>query len=451
MMEEQANVTKLGPLDHLVAFWEKCRSSIVVAARSLWLHKTRTVLSMLGIVIGTTAVITLMAFGKGSMQEALDRIKGTATNIHIRSIKPPDKANDQRRSFFVRYGLTESDYEQLKTIPTVVMHVPMRIFTQEIRYANRMVLGRVVGTTEDYQRVNHIEMALGRFLNDAQDIKDEGDNSRFRNVAVLGAAVAAELFPFESPIGKSIVIRQNNYVVVGVVKNRMPVGSAGGKAPEDFNRDVYIPLPTCMARFGEKVYLRQSGSRSGEIVELHQITLKVREMDEVIPTARVVKRILMRNPDHVRKEDVMVTYPLDRLKEAEATAESFARLLLAIASISLVVGGIGIMNIMLATVTERTREIGVRRALGAKRRDIILQFMIEALLQTVAGGVLGVAIGLAVVFLAPIISEGEWPAVLHQASIPISLGFSILVGLVFGLYPAYRASRLDPIEALRHE
>jgi putative ABC transport system permease protein len=329
----------------------------------------------------------------------------------------------------------------------------MRIFPQEIRRLHRMQNGRVVGTTQAYEQVNPIKVVEGRFLVDADEIEAEGDDNFMRNVCVLGADVAEGLFPFEAAVGKTIVLNKHQFVVVGVLADRMPTGSAGGTSSgEDFNGDVYIPLRTCRGRYGEKIFLRQSGSRSGEQVELHQVTLTISEMNKVRDAGEAVRSQLERS--HFKK-DWAVTVPLDRLEEAERAKNRYKALLFLIASISLLVGGIGIMNIMLATVTERTREIGIRRALGAKRRDIILQFLIESIAQTTVGGVFGVGAGLGFAFGVPFIAEKvfQWnlPVKLHVESMFWSLGISIFVGVLFGLYPAWRASRLDPIEALRHE
>jgi putative ABC transport system permease protein len=216
---------------------------------------------------------------------------------------------------------------------------------------------------------------------------------------------------------------------------------------------VYIPLQTCKARYGERIITRRPGSFNGEQVELNQVTLTVTDMDQVRPTGAVVRDLLERF--HKRKSDWLVTVPLDRLEQAERERDRFTRLLAVIASISLLVGGIGIMNIMLATVTERTREIGIRRALGAKRRDITLQFLIEAVVQTSVGGLIGVALGLGAVYIIPplwqLLAQAHLPAQVNVASIFYSLEVAIGVGIGFGLYPAWRAARLDPIEALRHE
>ncbi|HLN28025.1 MAG TPA: ABC transporter permease [Gemmataceae bacterium] len=428
-----------------VCFSDKGRRGLGLALRSLWLHKLRAFLSVLGIIIGTASVISLMSLGEGSMQDALEDIKRQgATNIIVRSVKPPDDSSTQRRTRFAVYGLTEEDYGRLLTIPTVIRNVPLRVFPQEIRHLARMANGRVVATTPAYADVHKFEVLAGRFLN-------EEDNHYMKNVAVLGNSVAQKLFPFDNPLEQTVRLGQHFYVVVGVLDDRMPTGGSGGsQAAEQFNDDVYIPLETCNRRFGQRIVIRTSGSFSGEQVELSQVTLTVKETYQVRPTGDVVRSLLARH----LKNDWALTVPLDRLEEAERTQQRYEVLLFFIAGISLFVGGIGIMNIMLATVTERTREIGIRRALGAKRRDITLQFLIEAVAQTTLGGLIGMIFGLILVYAIPVCAQmfkSNVPAKLHVPSIFLSLAVSIVVGVLFGLYPAWRASRLDPIEALRHE
>jgi putative ABC transport system permease protein len=432
----------------------KLRRNTALAFRSLWLHKLRTFLSILGIIIGVASVISLLAFGKGSMKEALDAIKRQgATNIIARSQKPPDDSATASRSFVANYGLTNRDYEKFQTISVISRHVPMRVFPREISRLRWRHNGRLVATTPEYMDVNKLELSAGRFL-----LKEDED--LFRNVAVLGAATADKLFPFDDPLGQTIVLGSHDFLVVGIIKERMPTGGSGGsQAAEDFNNDVYIPLSTSRRRLGEIIYQRTTGSRAAERVELSQVTMTVdanvdnpEERKKVKAAGELIKEILERSHN---KKDWAVTIPLDQLEQAEDTERNFERLLALIASISLLVGGIGIMNIMLATVTERTREIGIRRALGAKRRDIVFQFLIEAVVQTSIGGLLGIAGGIGIVYGVPAVAKwwdgSSIPAVLQIKPMIYSFFVAAGIGVVFGLYPAWRAAQLDPIEALRHE
>jgi putative ABC transport system permease protein len=430
----------------LMLFHDKGRRTLVLALRSLWLHKMRAMLSVLGIIIGTSAVIALLSFGEGSMQDALEDIKRMgATNIIVRSVKPPDEIATQSRSFVARYGITQEDYDLFATIPTVVSMVPMRIFPKPVYRDQYMWNSRIVATTPNYKDVNKLDMAAGRFLVD-------NDSEDRENVCVLGANAAAKLFPFGSPIEQTILIDKFSYLVVGVAEERMPTGGSGGSmAAEDYNNDVYIPIDTAGGRFGKTVFLRQSGSRSGEQVEYSQITLTVASIDDVRAAGDAIRTIV----DRHQRKDTELTVPLDRLEQAEREKDRFKMLLAMIGGISLVVGGIGIMNIMLATVTERTREIGIRRALGAKRRDITMQFLIEAVVQTTIGGLIGVSLGLLIIAVLPWaaanLADAKLPAKLHEMSIFLSLAVAVGVGVLFGWYPARRASMLDPIEALRHD
>lgn len=436
--------------------WAKLQRSVSLAIKSLWLHKLRSFLSVLGIIIGIASVIALMAFGEGSMQDALEDIKRQgATNIIVRSVKPSDDAPNSQRQRVLTYGLLQKDIERIETLgDSIVRMVPLRVFPSEARYLERTLAARVIGTTPAYAEVHKFELAGGRFLTDT----DERDRT---NYCVLGSEAADKLFPFENPIGKAVQFRSYDFLVVGVIRERMATGGSGGsQAAEEFNRDIYIPLSTSVARFGRIIVTRASGSFSAEQVEFNQITITVSGIEKVRPLGEAIRAIL--DEEHGLKKDWVVTIPLDRLEEAERAKDRFLMLMAMIASISLLVGGIGIMNIMLATVTERTREIGIRRALGAKQRDIVMQFLVEAVVQTTVGGLCGVIIGIASVYSVPPTWEFlrdtfGWldypllPAKLHVPIIFISIAFSVGVGVLFGLYPAWRASRLDPIEALRHD
>jgi putative ABC transport system permease protein len=265
---------------------------------------------------------------------------------------------------------------------------------------------------------------------------------------VLAAETATTLFPFEDPIDKTIKLGSDYYTVVGVTKDRASTAGIGGSlSSQDFNKDVYIPLNTCKLRFGERIMNSRAGSMEFEETQLSQITLQVGTIAEVTPSVPIIDAAV--RPWHPRK-DVTMVVPYDLLLEARRQARQFSIILGTIASISLLVGGIGIMNIMLATVTERTREIGIRRALGAKRRDITQQFLIETVVLSGVGGLLGITVGVLIpqliIYFIP-----DQRAIVTGFSVLLSFSISVAIGILFGIYPAQRAALMDPIEALRHE
>ena len=419
--------------------------SLKLGMKSLLLHKLRSGLTVLGIVFGVAAVISMLAVGEGSSRKAQRQFADMgADNIIIRSEKPTEESQSSgggRRSVLT-YGLTYDDYERLiATLPTIKKVLPIREIRKQIRYLNRALDGRVVGTTSEYADFNHLSIATGRFLSPS-------DNQRFENYAVLASETAKTLFPYEDPRGKSVKLGSDYYTVVGVTRERAATAGVGGSlSAQDFNKDVYIPLNTCKLRFGEKIIDTRPGSFSIEETQLSQVTIKVNSIADVRPSAPVIDAVVM--PKHP-KNDVKIVVPYDLLMQAQATARQFSIILGTIASISLLVGGIGIMNIMLATVTERTREIGIRRALGAKRRDITQQFLIETIVLSGVGGVLGVCIGIGIPEILRYFATDQEPVVTGQ-SVALAFGISVGIGILFGLYPAQRAAMMDPIEALRHE
>jgi putative ABC transport system permease protein len=388
------------------------------------------------------------------MQDALDDImRQGATNIIVMSVKPPDDASSNKRSFVARYGLTELDYERFKTtIPNLNNDpLPLRTFQAEARPVteSRMTIARIVATTPHYATIYSLgdKVDAGRFLVEADE------SPRPRNVCVLGAEAARTLYPGEDPINKVVRFAGKNpaFSIVGVLKDRSP--STSGPDIEKYDNDIYIPLAASKALIGETTFIRQSGMRGAEQVQLSQIVLTVHDMWQVRPTADIVTEQLELSHDP-SKRDWGVKVPLDKLEDAERTRDRYRIQMAMIAGISLLVGGIGIMNIMLATVTERTREIGIRRALGAKRGDVVFQFLIEAVVQTTIGGLIGVGMGFVVMYSAPVIFQyfgARLPVKLHLPSVFLAFSFAVAVGVGFGLYPSWRASRLDPIEALRHE
>jgi putative ABC transport system permease protein len=299
----------------------------------------------------------------------------------------------------------------------------------------------VVGVTPEYQRLNDVQLREGRFI-------DQVDVERGAPVVVLADVVAESLFPLIEPLGRSIRIGEDRYYeVIGVLRPRAVSPQLGSSLPaQDFNRDVYVPFSTDQKRFGENIVFDRTSSQPPEKVEVSQITLAVDSVDNVKPTAQILDAVLR---EANLQDETSITVPLDLLEKAERTQRVFSWVLAAIASVSLLVGGIGIMNVMLATVTERTREIGIRRALGARRWDIISQFLIETTVLSCTGGLIGIGLGVSVALVASRLT-GVATVVRPWAAL-IAFGVSAGIGVVFGLYPARRAAMMDPVEALRHD
>jgi putative ABC transport system permease protein len=358
------------------------------------------------------------------------------------------------------YGLLRDDYDRIvSNVPTLVQAVPMREIRREARFLDNVTDVRLVGCTSKYLAMNNLRISRGRFLSDR-------DLEQADNICVIGDDAARTLFPYQDPIGQFLQIDQAFYTIIGTTASKLPSAGIGGSlAAQDFNSDVYIPLSTLRARIGDMVVTSRAGSREGEQVELSQITATVRDMEQVDETADIIRRLLDRfHP----VADYSIVVPKELLQQAQVLQMMFNLLLVLIAGIALLVGGIGIMNIMLATVTERTREIGIRRALGAKQRDIVSQFLSETIVLSATGGLLGVFFGFlcrpaivgtraAVGRLFPDVMTSLPPNIqqleprIAPWSIIAAFLISVGVGVLFGLYPAQRAAKMDPIEALRHE
>ena len=419
------------------------------------LHKLRSFLTMLGTILGVGSVIAMLAIGEGSKRHAVEQIRRLgASNVIIRSVKPDqDAVQDQETtsgratsnsSSVLEYGLKYDDLDRLvATMPTVQRAVPMvamRKNAQRGRY--RIPNARVLGTVPAYSDVKSLEVKKGgRFLTD-QDLAETA------NVAVLGAGAADRLFTFEDPVGQIVLLGDGAYRVVGVLEG-MDSGAArpGSVGSANQNNDILIPITSAHRRFGELQVTYRAGGRDYEKKQLSEVTLTVKDETVVSQTAAMARKILART--HDKADDFEIQVPLELLQQAEEEKRLWNIVLGSIAGISLLVGGIGIMNIMLATVTERTREIGIRRALGAKRIDIISQFLAETMVLSASGGVIGVFLGIAIPAVVSatldIRTAVSWWAVL------LAFGIALCTGVAFGLYPARRAARMDPIQALRHQ
>ena len=419
----------------------KLYRNIRLGIKTLLLHKLRSFLTMLGVVFGVGSVVAMLAVGEGASKEALEEIRKLgSTNIIVSSLKPIEEESGGQRSPFsvVMFGLLYDDERRAReTFDSIERTVPVKIVRKEGRLGERTLDLRIMGTTADWFDLVQRELIAGRILT-------LRDGEQRAGVTVLTEFGARRLLATKRTIGQNLRIGGNYYEVVGIVKSES--GQGGSIQTPDQKIDAYIPVEVARERYGDFRTEISAGSLLREAVELHQLIVQVDAIENVESVASGLDRMLK---NYHSKEDYRISVPLALLRQAEKTKRTFNIVLGSIAGISLLVGGIGIMNIMLASVTERTREIGIRRAIGAKRAQIIGQFLIETMVLSTTGGVLGVAIGLAIPWT--ITYFAEMPTVVTGYSLALAVGISVTVGLVFGLYPAQHAANLDPIEALRHE
>ena len=418
-------------------------------------HKLRSLLTMLGVIFGIASVIAMVSISAGAREQTLEQIRLMGTNVvHInRRTLTGDLAREaERRS---PHGLTYGDAFAVRDLCRFAeMVVPTCRVSAEVKLAGSEVGSEVYGTTPDYLRAARLRVAQGRFL--CQD-----DLDRRARVCVLGADIRRAAFADDDPRGQFIKLGAESYRVVGVLANR-PVGTGvGGFAMRDLNQDLYLPITSAMDDF--QIYVEQAVKiddatiydllrrmyyqPTAEQRPITQIVIQVKGEDQTAEAARVARSVLDRR--HHGVPDYEVVIPAELIRQSQRTQRVFNIVMGAIASISLIVGGIGIMNIMLATVTQRSREIGIRRCLGATRGDITRQFLLETLVITSIGGILGIALG---VGMASMISRyAEWETIVQSQAVMLALGVSVATGLIFGLHPAIRAASIQPMEALRAE
>jgi putative ABC transport system permease protein len=421
--------------------YAKFARSVLLGIENLLLHKLRSFLTMLGVVFGVGSVVAMLSVGEGASKQALDQIRKLGSNnIIINAIKSVEEeatASTQRIRMSI-YGITYEDHIRLaETIKTLQKTVPAKLIRREGFLGERRLELRVVGTTPAWFELVRRGILAGRIL-------FSYDMEQRSPVVILTEYGARRLLATRNTIGQILRIGSDAFRIIGIIKNEG--GEAGDIQLPDQQVDAYIPINVAKSYFGDISLRRTSGSFEHEKVELHQLIVKVDRSENVEATARVIENTLKR---FHKKKDYVVKVPLALLKQAEATKRMFNIVLGSIACISLLVGGIGIMNIMLASVTERTREIGIRRAIGAKRKQIVAQFLIETVVLSTIGGIIGLGVG---TFIPVLITRfAGMPTVITTWSITLPLFISVGIGIIFGLYPAVRAANVDPIIALRHE
>ncbi|MDF7825143.1 ABC transporter permease [Pontiellaceae bacterium B12227] len=418
---------------------------VKLAFKNLSQYKLRAGLTMLGIIFGVCSVVAMLSVGEGANQEIQEKIQRMGSqNILLKSVKVPQDENrgSGRSSMVASYGLTYEDAERLaRFVPNLVASTAMKVLRYDVSFKARRLQTDVIATTPWYLNVQNYRMVRGRFLTSA-------DMEFGSPVCVIGTRLARLLFAGFDPVGKTVSIGGDAYTVVGIVgdiaQQEVPSGTQLWLDGE--NQNVYIPLRTYLQKRGDLFMEWADGGGTFEKIELHELILTIDKQENVVRAVDAARRVLKK---HHPKEDYSIVVPLELIRQARETRRLFNIVLGSIAAISLIVGGIGIMNIMLATVSERTREIGIRRALGARRTDIVLQFLMETLLLSISGGVIGLIFG-AIIPLV-ITASTDVKTVLTFPAFAVAFSVSVTVSVVFGIYPARRAAMMDPIDALRHE
>ena len=408
--------------------------SVNVSLQGLQSHKLRSLLTMLGIIFGVAAVIAMLSIGEGAKQQALEQIKLMGINnviIRDTGVVGGDEAAEDQRSNFSR-GITLQDVASIaEVLPTTTAVAPQKEFLLDVTYADLTVSTTVLATTPDYARIFKFVPTSGTFLTDL-DLRERAQ------ICVLSSDIKEELFYFRDPIGEKVRLGSEWFTVVGVMERRaISSGTSSEVVARDVNRDIYVPLTSAHSRF----ILPTLAS------PVDQVTLEVSDSQRISESAVILNRLMLRRHNGIA--DFRIIIPEELMRQSQETQRIWGIVMGAIAGISLLVGGIGIMNIMLATVLERTKEIGVRRAVGATRQDILSQFLVEAVFLSFLGGLIGIGLGYS---LTKIISiYAQWRTIVSVFAVALSFGVSAAVGIIFGIYPARKAARLDPIESLRYE
>ncbi len=426
-----------------------------IGIAALTSNKLRTFLTMLGIIFGVGAVIAMLSIGEGARQETLEQISLLGTNnIIVKSVQISEDAAKSETSFSP--GLNIKDAASIKEINPFVEYVtPERELMANVSYKSHIIDAKIVGTTVEYPNTFNSNVTEGSFFT-----KDH--YQKYSNVCVLGSGIKEKLFKYEDPTYRQIKINDQWFRVIGVVASKNVNSSAvDNLGVSDFNNEIYIPFSTAVSKFeagsndnntlsfGGMVIVF-GGSQAANIVDkssVNQLTIKVKDDSQIREAANLIERIMKRR--HYGIKDYEIVIPEQLLEQKQKTQVIFNVVMGAIAGISLLVGGIGIMNIMLANILERTREIGIRRAVGASQSDVLNQFMYEAVTISILGGIIGVVVGFILTSL--ITGYAEWRTIITPFSVILAFFVSVLVGIVFGIYPAKKAASKDPIEALRYE
>ncbi len=407
--------------------------NIRLAIRGLADHKFRSFLTMLGIIFGVASVITMLSIGEGAKREAIAKYQDLGVNnIIVREKKLSDPELEEVRAKFSQ-GLSLEDAKVIQEIAPGIQQVASQAeISTDIKYADKSVKSTVIGVTPDFLGMMNYKIQKGDLINNSQ----YGEKLK---VCVVGAGVASGLFKQEDPVGKMIKIEDQWFEVTGVLESKtLFTETVGELAARDLNTDIYVPLSTFLNRFSRENALAS---------EIQQITIQVDNSDRLVESSKIINEILKRH--HFNNDDYSIIIPYELLKQEEKERQIYNFLLGAIAAISLIVGGIGIMNIMLATVMERTREIGIRRAIGARKADIMSQFVTEAVAISVTGGIIGVLLGITLSLTVSLFTDVS--TFIRLYSIIIAFAFSVIVGISFGYLPAKNAANLKPVDSIRYE
>lgn len=408
------------------------RENIQLAISGLADHKFRSFLTMLGIIFGVASVIAMLSIGEGAKREAIAKYQDLGVNnIIIREKKLSDSEQEEVRAKFSP-GLTLQDAEVIEEIVPGVSYIAAQAeLNTDVKFHDKTVKSTVIGVTPTYLNMMNYVIEKGDYISPLQY------DNRLK-VCVIGKGVAQSLFQKENPIGQMIKIEDQWLEIIGVLESKtLFTETVGELAARDLNTDVFIPLTTFLNRFPRKVLEN----------EIQQITVQINNSGRLVESSKLINEILQRH--HFKNEDYGIVIPYELLKQEEKERQIYNFLLGAIAAISLIVGGIGIMNIMLANVTERTREIGIRRSIGARKSDIMSQFVTEAVVISITGGIIGVILGVTLSLFVNVFTDVS--TYIKAYSIFIAFAFSVVVGIGFGYLPAKNAANLEPVDSLRYE